>query len=152
MSVHWTNVIVLSSILILSQCVGLRWYPVIHLPVTALASSAGVLLIYLQHYFDGTDWRRRGQWDFVESGLAGSSWLQLPRVLEWFSASIGYHHIHHIDSSIPNYYLRTCFSRHPEPQRATRLGLSDCLACPTLHLWDEERERMVSFRDVASLR
>jgi len=146
LSVHWTNGLVVASVVLMAYPVGLRLYLLVHLPVSAIAASFGVFLFYIQHFFDGTYWRRRGEWDFLRSGLEGSSYLHLPRVLDWFSASIGYHHIHHLCSSIPNYRLRRSHLLHPDFAKARTLTLRESLACLTLHLWDEESLRMVSFR------
>jgi omega-6 fatty acid desaturase (delta-12 desaturase) len=77
--------------------------------------------------------------------MAGSSFYDLPRVLHWFTGNIGYHHIHHLSSRVPNYRLRECFESHPRLQQAPRLSLRSSLACARLKLWDEDLQQMMAF-------
>jgi omega-6 fatty acid desaturase (delta-12 desaturase) len=77
--------------------------------------------------------------------MAGSSFYDLPRVLHWFTANIGYHHIHHLAPGIPNYRLRECFESSPLLQTAPRLTLWSSLRCARLKLWDEQAQRLVGF-------
>jgi acyl-lipid omega-6 desaturase (Delta-12 desaturase) len=144
-SVHWTNGLMVGSVAIVSYLVGPYRFFIVHMPIVVLTTAAGVFLFYIQHFFDGSYWRRHCQWDFVRSGLEGSSYFRLPRILDWFTGSIGYHHIHHLCSSVPNYRLRSCHSLHPDFEKATLLTLADCWATLSLHLWDEKQQRLVNF-------
>jgi acyl-lipid omega-6 desaturase (Delta-12 desaturase) len=114
-----------------------------------VASTIGVWLFYVQHQFEDTYWRRGEDWDFHAAAFEGSSFYDLPRFLEWLTGSIGYHHIHHLASRIPNYRLRTCFESSPELQRARRLTLWQSFKAVQLALWDEEARKLVSFRQAA---
>ncbi|WP_207217908.1 MULTISPECIES: fatty acid desaturase [Sorangium] len=142
-SVHATNAAILACAYGMARLVGLAPFLAVQLPVMALAASMGVWLFYVQHQFDGTYWRRRPEWDYVSAGMLGSSYYVLPPVLRWFTASIGLHHIHHLDSKIPNYRLQECLDENPELARAPRLTLWSSLACASLKLWDEDAGRMV---------
>jgi omega-6 fatty acid desaturase (delta-12 desaturase) len=144
-SVLWTDLAILVCGLVLWRVVGLERLLLIHLPVVALASSAGVWLFYVQHQFDPSYWERHDQWDYFAAGIEGSSYYQLPRPLQWVTASIGLHHIHHIDSQIPNYRLQECLDQHPELQNVQHLTLWESLSCAALKLWDEDQSRMVGF-------
>jgi omega-6 fatty acid desaturase (delta-12 desaturase) len=144
-SVLWTNAGILVCGLVLWRLVGLERLLLIHLPVVALASSAGVWLFYVQHQFDPSYWQRHEQWDYFAAGIEGSSYYQLPRPLQWLTANIGLHHIHHVDSQIPNYRLQECLDQHPELQNVQHLTLGESLSCASLKLWDEEQGRMVGF-------
>jgi omega-6 fatty acid desaturase (delta-12 desaturase) len=123
----------------------LGWGPflAVHIPVVALASSAGVWLFYVQHHYESTYWRRNDEWEYEAAGLEGSSYYQLPRVLQWMSANIGLHHIHHLDSLIPNYCLQSCYDENPHLQQVHRLTIRESLSCASLKLWDEDACRMV---------
>lgn len=79
--------------------------------------------------------------------MEGSSFYDLPGVLHWLTGYIGFHHIHHVCSKIPNHRLRDCFSRNPEFRAAKRFTLLESLKCSRLTLWDEERQLLVSFHD-----
>jgi omega-6 fatty acid desaturase (delta-12 desaturase) len=99
----------------------------------------------VQHQFETTYWARQEQWDPDAAAMAGSSFYDLPRVAHWFTGNIGYHHIHHLSSRVPNYRLRECFESSPRLQAAPRLTLWSSLRCARLKLWDEDTRRMVDF-------
>jgi omega-6 fatty acid desaturase (delta-12 desaturase) len=122
----------------------------LHLPIVLLASSAGIWLFYVQHQFPNSYWRRTGTWNFHQAALQGSSYYILPRLLQWFTANIGLHHIHHLCSRIPNYRLQQCLDENPELRQAPRLTLLESLGCARLSLWNEETGRMIGFRDLAT--
>ncbi len=117
-----------------------------------LATAIGVWFFYVQHQFEDSYWRRAGDWDFHTAAVEGSSFYDLPGLLHWLTASIGFHHIHHLASKIPNYRLRACFRENPELHRARRLTLWSSLKSVRLALWDEERRKLVSFREAARAR
>ncbi|HRX86373.1 MAG TPA: fatty acid desaturase, partial [Phycisphaerae bacterium] len=108
-------------------------------------------LFYVQHQFEDAYWERGAAWDRTAACLQGSSYYALPRVLEWFTGSIGYHHIHHLDSRIPNYRLKACFAADRRLQDVRHLTIRQSLACLTAKLWDEEQGRMVGFSQIRSL-
>ncbi|MEO1252637.1 MAG: fatty acid desaturase [Pseudomonadota bacterium] len=121
----------------------------VYLPVIALAASIGGWLFYVQHNFEDTYWRRTGDWDFHASAVAGSSYYELPRVLQWFTGNIGLHHIHHLCSRIPNHRLQECADAYPELRTLSkRITFRDSLDCWNCSLWDEEKGEMVGFGDV----
>jgi omega-6 fatty acid desaturase (delta-12 desaturase) len=117
--------------------------------VMLLASAIGVWFFYVQHQFEDTYWRPAAEWDFHVAAFEGSSFYDLPSFLHWLTASIGFHHIHHLASKIPNYRLRACFNQVPELQRVNRLTLWGSIKALGLTLWDEERRRLISFRALA---
>src|SRR5882724_8170739 len=107
-SVYWTNLTILGFAVALSLVFGIKAYLVIQLTVLLVAGSAGFWLFYVQHQFEGVYWERREEWDYAAAALQGSSFYKLPRILQWFSGNIGYHHIHHLSPRIPNYHLEKC--------------------------------------------
>ena len=117
--------------------------------VMLLATAIGVWFFYVQHQFEDTYWRRAGEWDFHAAAFEGSSFYDLPRLLHWLTASIGFHHIHHLASKIPNYRLSACFKENPELHAAPRLTLWRSFKTVRLALWDEELRKLVSFRQAA---
>ena len=142
----WVNNAVLAlAVTLLSLALGWQVVLLVHLPVMLLAGAAGVWLFYVQHQFENAYWARGRAWNFERSAVEGSSYYDLPAILRWFSANIGYHHLHHIATRVPNYRLRECFNSHPRLQRATRLTLRTSLHSARLRLWDPQVERMVPF-------
>ena len=118
--------------------------------VLLVASTIGVWLFYIQHQFPDTYWRPGAFWDFHTAAFEGSSFYDLPRFLHWLTGSIGFHHIHHLASRIPNYRLRACFEENLELQRGVkRVTLWGSFKAARLALWDESTQRLVSFRQAA---
>jgi omega-6 fatty acid desaturase (delta-12 desaturase) len=146
-SVHWTNLALVVLITMMSWLIGFKNYLLIQLPVIWVASTAGVWLFYVQHQFEGVYWERAQDWDFVKAGLEGSSFYQLPKILQWFSGSIGFHHIHHLSPRIPNYLLEKCHQEnslfHIKPVK-----LWASLKSLTFRLWDEKKRQLVNFRQL----
>lgn len=114
-------------------------------PVVLLSSAAGVWLFYIQHQFEETHWSNEGEWDRKTAAVLGSSYYDLPKVLDWFTGNIGLHHIHHLCSQIPNYRLQECMAALPELATINRLTIWESLKCANLALWDEKSKRLVSF-------
>ena len=131
--------------------IGLKAFLLVHMPIMLIAASLGVWLFYIQHQFEETSWHDNTQWDLHDAALHGSSHYDLPPVLRWFTANIGIHHVHHLCSRIPYYRLPRVLRDHPELGDIGRLTLLDSLRCVRLTLWDEENQRMVSFRQVRAL-
>jgi len=150
-SALWTNVGIVGFAGGLCALVGWQTFLIVHLSIIALAGPLGVWLFYVQHQFEETYWDREDAWDFYRAGVHGSSFYDLPRVLHWLTGNIGYHHIHHLCSRIPNYRLRQCFQDNPPLQRVTRLTLRQSLRCARLRLWDEERRAMIGFRELCKV-
>ena len=112
-------------------------------PIMVTASIIGVWLFGVQHRFEGAHWARHAEWNETDASLRGSSYLRLPRVLQWFTGNIGFHHLHHLDPRIPNYRLEACHAAVPALRRVTTLNLWKALRAPSFILWDETRGAMV---------
>lgn len=144
-SVYWTNLAVLGMAAGLSWMFGLKAYLLIQLIVLIVAGASGFWLFYVQHQFDGVYWERGDGWDYTAAALQGSSFYKLPRLLQWFSGNIGYHHIHHLSSRIPNYNLERCHQAHPLFQSVKPVTLFSSLKSLTFRLWDEQRRKLVGY-------
>lgn len=145
-SVHWMNLAILGIVVALCVTFGVIEYLLIQLVVTAVAGAAGVWLFYVQHQFEGVYWERADEWDYTAAALQGSSFYKLPKVLQWFSGNIGFHHIHHLSSRIPNYNLERCHKAHPLFQSVKPITFFASLKSLTFRLWDEQQKRLVGFR------
>ncbi|WP_372995547.1 fatty acid desaturase [Marinobacter sp.] len=144
-SVLFTNLAIVGVFLIAAQTIGWQTYLLIQLPVLWLAGMGGIWLFYVQHQFEGGYWARKGEWDALRAAMEGSSYYQLPAILRWFSANIGYHHIHHLNARIPNYRLPECYNEVPAVRAREPLTLRESLHSFRLKLWDESQEKMVAF-------
>ena len=124
------------------------WQPVllVQLPVIAMASIIGVWLFSVQHRFEHSLWARQTDWTAAGAALHGSSWLRLPKVLQWFTGNIGFHHVHHLVPRVPNYRLQAAHRAEPAfAANVTGLTLWQALRAPSFTLWDEARGAMVRF-------
>jgi len=146
-SVHLTNLGILAVLVAAWSTIGVGTFLLIQLPILMLAASVGSWLFFVQHQYEHAYWEPNERWDFIRSAFEGSSYYRLPRVLQWFTGNIGFHHIHHLESRIPNYNLPTCYAEVPELRQAVTLGLWDSLKCTRMKLWDEHRQRMVTFSE-----
>jgi omega-6 fatty acid desaturase (delta-12 desaturase) len=117
----------------------------VHLPILAIGGAAGIWLFYVQHQFETVYWEHRDKRDYVAVALQGSSFYALPRVLQWFSGNIGFHHIHHLSPTIPNYRLPECHREQEVFQKVDRLTLRTSLRSLRLRLYDEASHRLVGF-------
>ena len=147
LSTMGTNVAIAVVAGLLIWWIGVVPFLLIHIPVVLLAAAAGVWLFYVQHQFEETRWAPNDAWSVHEAALHGSSHYDLPGWLRWFTANIGIHHVHHLSSRIPYYRLPQVLRDHPELRDVSRLTLWQSLGCVRLVLWDEARQRLVSFKD-----
>jgi len=146
-----TNVAIAIVAALLIWLVGLGPFLLVHLPITFLGAAIGVWLFYVQHQFEETFWDRDENWNFHEAALHGSSHYDLPRVLRWFTANIGVHHVHHLCSRIPYYRLPRVLRDHPQLAAVGRLTLLESLKCVRMALWSEEQRRGISFREMRDM-
>jgi acyl-lipid omega-6 desaturase (Delta-12 desaturase) len=144
-SVALNNLALICAALALASWLSVPQLLAVHLPVVILAGAFGVWLFYVQHTFAGGYWTRNREWNYREAAISGSSFYDLPPVLRWFTANIGYHHVHHLSPRIPNYHLRAAHQSMPELPGLRRLTLRDSLACARLKLWDETRGCLVGY-------
>jgi omega-6 fatty acid desaturase (delta-12 desaturase) len=121
------------------------------IPALLIAASTGVYLFYIQHQFETAHWDRKPAWTFHDAALHGSTHLDLPQPLRWFTANIGVHHVHHLFSRIPFYRLQEVLKAHPELRQVNRYTLGQTLRPLVLTLWDEETRRLISFREAKRL-
>jgi omega-6 fatty acid desaturase (delta-12 desaturase) len=110
-----------------------------------LAGSVGIWLFYVQHQFEDAYWQSARQWTYADAALRGSSYLRLPRVLQFFTGNIGLHHVHHLNARIPNYNLERAHRENPVFHQVPTLSLMDGLRAVNLKLWDTESGKLVSF-------
>jgi omega-6 fatty acid desaturase (delta-12 desaturase) len=147
-SVLTTNAAILAVLAVASLVFGLSNVLMVWGPVILLAATIGIWMFYVQHQFEGVQWHHEDEWDFHCSALDGCSFYDLPRWLHWLTGYIGYHHVHHLSSKIPNYRLRDCHMSIPDLQRVRSLGLWESLKTVSLALWDEESRRMIRFGEL----
>jgi acyl-lipid omega-6 desaturase (Delta-12 desaturase) len=151
-SVIATNIALAALVGAICLLVGWREYLLVQMPTALLAGSAGVWLFYVQHQFEDTYWQSADDWSYADAALQGSSYLKLPKLLQFFTGNIGLHHVHHLSTRIPNYNLQRAHDRNPIFHDVPTLSLWDGLRAVRLKLWDEDRGRLVTFAEARATR
>lgn len=145
----WHNLALAGLIAMLSILIGFKNYVIIQLPVIWFAGLLGIWLFFVQHQYEGVYWVRSPKWDYVASALQGASYYELPRVLQWFSGNIGFHHIHHLNPSIPNYNLEECYLGSEVFRKdSKKIRLFEGLRSIGLDLIDEENGKLIRFSEL----
>jgi omega-6 fatty acid desaturase (delta-12 desaturase) len=150
-SIQYTDLALLAILVVAHFTIGLKAYILVQLPIVILGTSAGVWLFYVQHQFEGVYWERHEDWDYVKAAMDGSSYYQLPKILQWFTGNIGFHHIHHLSPRIPNYKLEACHVENPMFQ-IEPITLRSSLKSLKFRLWDEDNHQLVGFAYLRTLR
>ncbi|MFY0253598.1 fatty acid desaturase family protein [Chitinophaga sp. 30R24] len=129
------------------------WLLFIVIPFT-IACGLGAYLFYAQHNFPDVVFSVNKDWCYDKAALLSSSYLVMSPVMQWFTANIGYHHIHHLNARIPFYRLPEVMQAFPELQQArtTSLSFRDMRACFRLKVWDPEQNRMISLKEIRVIR
>jgi omega-6 fatty acid desaturase (delta-12 desaturase) len=148
-NVWMTNIGIAGLLAAAIVAIGLRSVFFVYLLPFYLAAMAGVWLFYVQHQFEDAYWVDHKEWDYLQSALKGSSHLQLNPVLQWFTGSIGLHHVHHVAPRIPNFRLQSCHDENPLFQDSPVITVWSGMSALRLTLWDEEQRRMITFKDLA---
>jgi omega-6 fatty acid desaturase (delta-12 desaturase) len=135
-------------VLIGALCWLLGWqgFLVVQLPALLVSGSIGIWLFYVQHQFEDTYWQSSESWSYDEAALQGSSYLRLPRVLQFLTGNIGLHHVHHLSARIPNYNLQAAHDENAALHGVPTISLLDGLRATRLKLWDERQRKLVGFR------
>jgi acyl-lipid omega-6 desaturase (Delta-12 desaturase) len=146
-SVWGTNLAILLAVGGLCWLIGWRDFVLVEAPLVPLAGGVGIWLFYVQHQFADTYWRRSKDWSYSDAALRGSSYLHLPKVLQFFTGNIGLHHVHHLNPKIPNYNLQRAHDENRIFDDVPKVSLWDGLRATRLKLWDEDAVRLVTFAE-----
>lgn len=149
LNVYFTNAVLLFLFIIMSLAIGFWPFLIIQLSILYVAAISGLWLFYLQHQYEDVSWFRTTNWNFRTVALEGSSYVKFPKLLQWFSGNIGFHHIHHLNSRIPNYYLNKCYRENAIFNEVKPVTFMMSLRSLNLRLWDEQIQKMVSFKNQA---
>lgn len=145
LNLQLSNLAIVAAVILLMVLMGWKAYLMIQLPVIYLASMMGLWLFYVQHQYEDVVWKRSGQWDYKTIALEGSSFYKLPKILQWFSGNIGFHHIHHLSPKIPNYNLQKCHEENPMFSYIKPITFLKSFRSVRLRLWDEKQNKLIGF-------
>jgi acyl-lipid omega-6 desaturase (Delta-12 desaturase) len=144
-SVIFTDVVLAAAVTGLCFLIGWKDFLLVWLPPAMLAGSMGIWLFYVQHQFEDAYWQKANDWSYADAALMGSTYLKLPKVLQFFTGNIGLHHVHHLNARIPNYNLQQAHDSHPVFAQVPTIGIQDGMRAVRLKLWDERSGKMVTF-------
>jgi omega-6 fatty acid desaturase (delta-12 desaturase) len=144
-SVLGMDVVMVVVIGVLCWLIGWQDFLLVWAPAALLAGSVGIWLFYVQHQFEDAYWQCAEGWDYADAALRGSSYLKLPKVMQFFTGNIGLHHVHHLNARIPNYNLQHAHDDNPIFHHVPTLSFTDAMRAIRLKLWDEERGKLVTF-------
>lgn len=150
-SVYFTNIGMATAAGLLIWAFGWQTFLLGYLPVVAVASTVGVWLFYVQHQYEEGYFEHHESWDYTRAALEGSSYFRMPKVLQWMTANIGIHHIHHLDCKIPNYYLQQCMNEQPGLAARHTVTVADALRLINHKIWDEKSARLLTWREYKHL-
>jgi omega-6 fatty acid desaturase (delta-12 desaturase) len=143
-SVWWTNLALLVIVTVMGLTFGWKNYLIAQLLILFWGTSVGIWLFYVQHNYEGVYWERHNQWDYFKASMQGSSFYKLPALLQWFSGNIGFHHIHHLGSKIPNYNLPRAYQENPI-FHVKPMTISSSLKCLKWRVYDEANHRLAGW-------
>ncbi|MGB3615099.1 MAG: fatty acid desaturase [Elainellaceae cyanobacterium] len=144
----FNNICVVGSWVLLCHYIGTALFLSLYAVVLAFSAAVFIYLFFIQHNFEGSYAHRTDGWSYVRGAIEGSSYLKMSAVLEWFTASIGYHNIHHLSERIPNYNLKACHQANSHLLTGVKiLQIKDMPACAKFILWDRDANRLVSIQD-----
>ncbi|MCB0638621.1 MAG: fatty acid desaturase [Lewinella sp.] len=147
-AMHWNNLLLVAVYAGLGWLLGWKNFFLVQIPVVVIFAITAVWFFYVQHQHEFTYKQWKENWDYLLSAIKGATYYKLPKWLNWMTGSIGYHHIHHLNSKIPNYHLAQCAEDNPDLQRyVTTVTFWESLKCMFNKLWDEQTERMITFRE-----
>jgi len=152
LNVYATNAIMLAAAAIVSYFIGWKAFLLIQLPVMYFASIGGIYLFYLQHQYDDVVWARDKDWNYKDMALHGSSFFKLPGILRWFTGNIGFHHVHHLGPTIPNYNLPKCHKENQLFHEVEPITFFRSFRSLSIRFWDEANQRAVRLKDLRKSR
>lgn len=144
-----TNALIAVAILGMVGLVGLKSFLIVHMPILIFSQTLGCWLFYVQHQYEDVYWGKGAQWSYVDAALDGCSYYKLPKIIQWGTGNIGFHHIHHLSHQIPNYNLQRCYEENELFQNAKVLTFWSSLSCAFLKLYDEDTKELLTFREYA---
>lgn len=147
MNTYLTNLLIVIFAGLLSWAIGWQNFLLVQGPIFLISGSAGIWLFYVQHTFEDSYFEEDKNWEYVKAAVEGSSFYKLPKLLQWLTGNIGYHHVHHLSPRVPNYKLEVAHNNTPSLQNVPTVTLLTSLRSLRFHLWDEQNKNFIGFKD-----
>lgn len=150
MNTYLTNVSIAAVYGLLTWAIGWQSFLLVQIPIIFVSGFLGIWLFYVQHQFEDTFFEKEEEWTYVQAAVEGSSYYKLPKVLQWITGNIGFHHVHHLSPKVPNYNLEKAHNATPPLQQATTITIRSSLKALHYRLWDEENKTFINFKQLKS--
>ncbi|RFU63707.1 fatty acid desaturase [Peribacillus glennii] len=150
LNTYLTNVAIVILVALLCLTLGWKSFLLVQVPIFWISGAAGIWLFYVQHTFEDSYFEEDEHWEYVKAAVEGSSFYKLPKLLQWLTGNIGYHHVHHLSPRVPNYKLEAVHVNTLPLQNVPTVSLATSLTSIKFRLWDEESKKFVGFKDVKS--
>lgn len=151
-STYITNVSIVALYVFLGWLIGWQAFVLVQAPVFFFSGMMGIWMFYVQHQFEDTYFEHDEEWSFVNAAVEGSSYYKLPKMLQWITGNIGFHHVHHLSPKVPNYNLEKAHDASPPLQKATTITIRTSLKALNFRLWDENSKTLISFKDMKRMK
>lgn len=149
---HLTTAVLIATFVVGCLTLGWKSFLLIEGPILYWAGLIGIWLFYVQHQFEDSYFEKEENWDYVTAALKGSSFYKLPKVLQWITGNIGFHHIHHLGPRVPNYNLQRIYDKVTYLQEVSTVGLFSSFRTLRFRLWDEEKKKFIGFKALSGLK
>ncbi|MBM6648722.1 fatty acid desaturase [Bacillus sp. RIT 809] len=151
MNTYLTNVLIVALVGLLCWAIGWQSFLLVHGSIFLIAGSIGIWLFYVQHTFEDSYFEEDKEWEYVKAAVEGSSFYKLPKILQFLTGNIGFHHVHHLSPRVPNYKLEEAHNNTLPLKNVPTITLATSLRSIRFRLWDEQSNNFVSFKDVKNL-
>lgn len=148
---YLTNLSIISIYAFMCWAIGWQAFLLVQLPILFIAGSLGIWLFYVQHQFEDSYFEDAENWNYVKAAIDGSSYYKLPKILQWITGNIGFHHVHHLSPKVPNYHLEKVHDSTLELQKATTITIGSSLKALRFRLWDSTNKTFISFKEIKHL-
>ncbi|MDX8361617.1 fatty acid desaturase [Cytobacillus sp. IB215316] len=151
MNTYLTNVLIAALIGLLCWGIGWQSFLIIHGSIFMISGSAGIWLFYVQHTFEQSYFEKDQEWEYVLAAVEGSSFYKLPKILQFLTGNIGYHHVHHLSPRVPNYELEKAHNNTKPLENVPTITMAKSLQSLKYRLWDEQGKDFVTFKEAKQL-
>ncbi|PEZ73940.1 fatty acid desaturase [Bacillus sp. AFS017274] len=151
MNTYLTNVIIVALVALLCLAVGWQSFLLVQGSIFMISGSVGIWLFYVQHTFEDSYFEENEEWEYVLAAVEGSSFYKLPKLMQFLTGNIGYHHVHHLSPRVPNYKLEMAHNNTQPLENVPTITLATSLRSLRFRLWDEDSKNFVSFKDIKYL-
>jgi acyl-lipid omega-6 desaturase (Delta-12 desaturase) len=148
LNTYLTNALIFGISALLIWAIGWKAFVMVEGPIFFIAGMMGIWLFYVQHTFEDSYFEEDKEWEYVKAAVEGSSYYKLPKVLQWITGNIGYHHVHHLSPRVPNYKLEEVHKNTKPLQNVPTITLSTSLTSLKFRLWDERNKQFISFKEM----